>query len=178
MIRDQYWLDICNAIAANSKCLSRKLGAVIVKNNGFIIATGYNGPPAKCKHCDDINYRSHLAYIYHNPSYYNFSIKVNERLDICPRQVMGFKSGEGLEYCQASHAERNAISIAARLGHSTDGCSMYLNWIIPCFECMKSIINAGIKEIVVTKLEDYEKSGLTGRLLAEEAGIKLREYNL
>jgi deoxycytidylate deaminase len=91
---------------------------------------------------------------------------------------MGFTSGEGLEYCQAAHAERNAINTAARLGYSTTGCSLYIDCVIPCFECAKSIINAGIKEVVVTKLENYEKRGIIGQDLLESAGVKIRKFQL
>lgn len=171
MVRDQYWLDICEVIASNSKCLSRKLGALIVKDNGFIVSTGYNGPPAKCVHCDDYNYFTDLLLLF--GKYIDIKT-VNE----CPRKIMGFKSGEGLEYCQAAHAERNAIAIAAKLGHSTNGCSMYLDWMIPCVECSKEIINSGIIEVVVRELKDYDKKGITGRQLLDQAGVKIREYNL
>ena len=55
---------------------------------------------------------------------------------------------------------------------------MYTNTIIPCFECVKSCITAGINEIVVVELKDYEKSGLTGRYLLEQAGVRIRQYDL
>ena len=150
MNKDQYWLNICNTISENSKCLSRKIAAIIVKDDKFIISTGYSGPPAGYKHCETI----------------------------CPRKGMGFKTGEGIEYCPSAHAERNAISIAAKLGHSTDKCNMYLNTIIPCFECAKSIINSGIREIIVTDLINYDKRGITGKSLFEQSGVKIRKFKL
>ena len=175
MFSDQYWLNICKSISGNSKCFSRKLSAIIVKDNKFIISTGYNGPPSGCKHCNDQDYREYLVGL---KGMLNWDSKYDNP-DSCPRrEPLDFKSGEGLEYCQAAHAERNAISIAAKLGHSTDNCIMYLNCIIPCFECAKSIINAGIKEVIVEKLEDYETSGITGRYLLEQAGVKIREFKL
>ena len=148
MVEEKYWLDICNSVASNSKCLSRKVGAVIVRDK-FIISTGYNGPPARHPHCE-----------------------------VCYRRSHGYNSGEGLEYCPAAHAERNAISIAARLGHSTDSCTIYLNCEIPCFECAKSLINAGIKEVVVKDMVDYEKRGIYGRELFTSSGVKIRGYEL
>jgi len=168
MTWDEYFYNICRDVGANSKCLSKKIGALIIKNN-YIISTGYNGPPVGCMHCDN---KKHRQYIF------NKSQRYIEDLDnlICPRKKMGFNSGEGLEYCSAAHAERNAISAAARLGHSTEGATMYTDWIIPCFECAKSIINAGIAEIVVVKLDNYEKTGITGKYLLEQAGVKIRKY--
>jgi dCMP deaminase len=123
---------------------------VIVKDDRFIISTGYNGPPMGCTHCEGV----------------------------CPRKKRGFKSGEGLEYCPAAHAERNAISVAARLGHATEGYTMYMNCNIPCFECAKSIINAGITEIVVTDFIDYEHHGILGRDLFAQAGVKIRKFEV
>jgi deoxycytidylate deaminase len=44
------------------------------------------------------------------------------------------------------HAEVNAIAQAARNGVAIDGASMYVN-VLPCWNCFKQIVNAGIKEI-------------------------------
>jgi deoxycytidylate deaminase len=49
------------------------------------------------------------------------------------------------------HAEMNAIINAARIGVSTMDTSMYLTCGIPCTNCGKAIINAGIKEIYCKK---------------------------
>lgn len=45
------------------------------------------------------------------------------------------------------HAERSAIYVAARLGLSTDGATMYCPWFA-CAECARAIIEAGIVEVV------------------------------
>jgi len=54
MTWDEYFYNICRDVGANSKCLSKKIGALIIKNN-YIISTGYNGPPVGCMHCDNKN---------------------------------------------------------------------------------------------------------------------------
>lgn len=154
-MREKYWLDVCNVVASNSKCLSRKVGAIIVRDT-FIVSTGYNGPPIGYPHCNNFDTLN----------------------SICPRRKKGYEASEGLEYCPAVHAERNAISIAAKLGHSTDRCTIYLNCGIPCFECAKSLINAGIKEVVVKDMVDYEKRGIYGRELFTSSGVKIRGYEL
>lgn len=123
---DEYFMRIAKEVAQHSKCLSRSIGAVIVRDKS-IVSTGYNGPPRGVPECWK-----------RNESY--------ERR--CPRQVMGFKSGEGLEHCIAGHAERNAIVNAARLGISTKGTTMVCYCGIPCKDCMIEIINAGIIEVV------------------------------
>ena len=174
--RDRYWLSVCNTIAENTKCLSIKIGVVVVKDDRYILSTGYNGPPAGSRHCDDLKYRQMLF----DKNYgvegnkLGYHAVVKDDIKLCPRGVMGFKSGEGLEYCQSAHAERNAIAVAARLGHSLEGATMYMNCGIPCFECAKSIINSGISNIVVRSDFIYDKKGLSGLDILMNGGIKIR----
>jgi deoxycytidylate deaminase len=47
---------------------------------------------------------------------------------------------------------------------------------IPCLECAKSIVNAGIKEIVLTSLDVYEKKGISGLDILKHGGVKIREF--
>jgi len=121
-----------------SKCLSRKIGTVLVRGNQ-VVATGYNGPPSGVPHCDyrEIDVAKRCA------PYTDHSIE-----DKCPRQRLGFPSGEGMEHCVAVHAEVNPIMQAAREGRSTLGTTLYCYCGTPCVNCMKEIIQAGIKRIV------------------------------
>jgi dCMP deaminase len=75
----------------------------------------------------------------------------------CPRQFLGYKSGEGLHLCIAGHAERNAIVNAARYGIAVKGAQMYMNCPVPCTPCLIEIINAGISEVIVTELKYYDE---------------------
>ena len=165
---DKYFLDICNTVASNSKCLSRKIGAIIVRDKS-IISTGYNGSPRGIPHCGserfkvDADLRNTMIIIH--------SDRIMDK--ICPRRLMGFESGEGLEWCIASHAERNAIVNAARNGIKVKGAKMYMNCGIPCCECLKEIINVGIEEIICTNLEYYDR--MTSFLL-QNSGIKFRRF--
>lgn len=52
------------------------------------------------------------------------------------------------KYYWMAHAEVNSIINAARVGVSTKGCTMYMTCGIPCADCAKAIINAGITTIV------------------------------
>jgi dCMP deaminase len=49
------------------------------------------------------------------------------------------------------HAEVNAIAQAARLGHSISNSVIYTN-TYPCWNCFKTIVNAGITEIIYSEL--------------------------
>lgn len=173
------WLEMCNAMALNSKCLSRQIGAIITTKDGkYYVSGGYNGPVSGAVHCSNKEYRVRLINKYLSENKQQVVAKEYlQYLDICPRRYMGFspKSGSGLPYCQAAHAERNAITNAARLGRATEGMEMWMNCGIPCLECAKSIVNAGIKKIHVVDTSVYEKEGITGLdiLLAGEVRVEV-----
>ncbi len=116
---DDYFMDIVDIVKNRSTCLRRHVGAIIVKDTR-ILATGYNGAPAGCRHCVDIG---------------------------CLREERGIPSGERHELCRALHAEQNAIVQAAQHGVSIDGGTIYVT-AQPCVICSKLIINAGIKRVV------------------------------
>lgn len=59
------------------------------------------------------------------------------------------------KYLVTSHAEENAIVLAARVGTPTDGCSIYITHF-PCATCMRMIIQSGIKEVYVP--EEQQKT--------------------
>jgi len=132
--RDKYFMRHAKLFAEQSKCLSRKIGAVLVKDY-HVISMGCNGPPFNIPPC---NYRDD------NGNYTNK--KVSDR---CPRQRMGFNSGEGMEHCVAVHGELYPILQTAKLGGvSTEDTTLYAFCWTPCINCTKEIINAGIKRVV------------------------------
>lgn len=140
MTWDKYFYDICVVVASKSPCLSRKIGAILVRDNS-IISTGYNGPPKGVIHC--------------GPERNEFQ-NITGPDDICIRKLYGYESGKGLELCPAVHAEMNAVINAARKGASTLGSTLYMNCVIPCKQCMGILINAGVKEIVIEQDLDYD----------------------
>lgn len=52
-----------------------------------------------------------------------------------------------MKYPMICHAEENAIMHAARIGISLKGCTAYVTWP-PCSRCARSLIQAGILEVV------------------------------
>lgn len=53
------------------------------------------------------------------------------------------------KYLFTEHAERNSIYLAARQGTRTEGCTLYMNyWPLPCCDCTRALIQAGIARIV------------------------------
>jgi dCMP deaminase len=86
------------------------------------------------------------------------------------------------KYFWFEHAERNAIYNAARIGVSTKGTTMYLTCGIPCADCCRGIINAGITTIVCevgdagAKGPKWEESGKRSLQMFNEAGVKIQYY--
>lgn len=131
---DTYFLNIAKAVAERSSCLRNKVGAVIVRDKD-IISTGYNGAPQYQRNCLEIGF--------------------------CFRNNNNIPSGTQLERCRAvgSHAESNAISLAARNGHSTNKATIYIiGHNIVCNQCKALISNANIVRVVLlnTKNEILE----------------------
>src|SRR5581483_9588661 len=112
------FMRIAHEVARRSTCLSRRNGSVLVSAEGHVIATGYNGPPAKMGH----------------PTH-------------CPRLTRGVASGEGLELCNDVHAEENCVAQAAKQGHAVKGGKLY-TVMSPCHRCWRMLVNAGITEVV------------------------------
>ncbi|MBT5323050.1 MAG: dCMP deaminase, partial [Campylobacteraceae bacterium] len=55
MLSDRNFINIAKELATASKCVSKQVGAVIVKD-GRILSTGYNGtPPGHTNCCDHWN---------------------------------------------------------------------------------------------------------------------------
>lgn len=146
-----------------SKCLSRKIGAVLVQGK-HVIATGYNGPPSGVPHCDRRDDTGRYVA--------DDVILAYSDANKCPRQRMGFASGEGLEHCVAVHAEINPIMQAAKMGISTNDATLYAYCGTPCVNCMKEIIQAGIKRIVC-----LGKSGSSYALIKDGDNPEKKDYN-
>ena len=128
--KDNYYLDIADAVSARSTCLRRCYGAIIVLNDE-IISTGYNGAPRGRRNCIDLGH--------------------------CTREELCIPSGERYELCRSVHAEANAIISAAR--RDMLGATMYLSGrdavtgeflpqTVSCSMCRRQIINAGITNVV------------------------------
>ena len=131
MDKNNYYLDIADAVLQRSTCLRKKYGAIIVRNDE-IISTGYNGAPRGRKNCSDLNY--------------------------CEREALNIPSGQRYELCRSVHAEANAIISASR--RDMIGSTLYLvgrdsktNDLLPsttsCAMCRRQVINAGIDRVII-----------------------------
>jgi dCMP deaminase len=89
-----------------------------------------------------------------------------------------------LKYQLINHAEENAILHCSRIGVSSNLCKIYVPWI-PCSLCAKSIIQAGIKEVIYHK--EWPGNSCASKLWQEriklseemftETGVTLTEFS-
>jgi dCMP deaminase len=87
------------------------------------------------------------------------------------------------KYYWFEHAERNSIFNAARIGVSTLGCKMYMSCGIPCADCARGIINAGIVEIWCkgdnvseTNPDKWNEHAKRSLQMFSEAGVTVNYY--
>ncbi len=116
-----YFMSIALAVRARADCTGNRVGAILVKDR-FIIATGYNGTPTGAPNCSEGG---------------------------CERcaHPERYPSGQAYDLCICVHAEANALLMAARVGISTQGSTLY-STMRPCFGCSKELLQAGVLGVV------------------------------
>jgi dCMP deaminase len=142
---NEYFMLQAELAKLRSNCLTRQVGAVIVRNNRQL-ATGYNGTPPGIKNCFEGGCKR------------------------CQLRMEGkIKSGESLDRCLCNHAEANAIMHCAILGIEAGikGAILYTTFV-PCLECTKMAITIGIKKFVC--LDVYPETDYD---LLKEAGVEV-----
>lgn len=121
---DTYFLAIAEQVAARADCTRSKVGAVLVRQDYSVCATGYNGVRPGQEGClDGACPRGLLSY------------------QECP-QPASYTSGPGL--CIAIHAEQNALLF---LPDDEQAFTCYLTRQ-PCSDCQQALEWHGIQRIV------------------------------
>jgi len=104
---DEYFMEVCNAIAKRATCDRGRSGCVIARDNQ-ILATGYVGAPAGLLHCDEVGHQ--LKKTVH-------------------------EEGSITQHCvRTVHAEQNAICQSAKRGVGIAGATLYCR-MTPCRTC-------------------------------------------
>lgn len=117
--KDEFYIEMAELVSKLSTCLSRQVGAVLVKD-GQIISTGYNGAPKGLPHCDEVG---------------------------CIRKEKDIEKGTHHELCRGVHAEQNTVIQGATHGTNVQGATLYCT-TSPCVQCTKILINACIDKVV------------------------------
>ena len=109
-----YFLAMAKLVSTRGTCARRRVGCVLSDQHGLVLASGYNGNGRGQKHCIDE-----------------------------PCEGAKYKSGEGLEKCEAIHAEQNAI-LQCR---NTEEIEKVYITVSPCVTCVKLLLNTYYKFI-------------------------------
>ncbi|MAZ23781.1 MAG: dCMP deaminase family protein [Candidatus Thermoplasmatota archaeon] len=87
-------------------------------------------------------------------------------------------SDRSQKYPLICHAEENAIMHAARIGVSLKGSMAYVTWP-PCSRCTRSLIQAGIEEVVfpadLSIPERWNEDFDIAMSMMKEAGVRVRQ---
>ena len=142
---DEYFMLQAELARLRSNCLTRQVGAVIVRDHRQL-ATGYNGTPPGVKNCFEGGCKR------------------------CELRMEGkVEAGASLDRCLCNHAEANAIMHCAILGIEAGmkGATLYSTYV-PCLECTKMAITIGIRKFVC--LDEYPGTDYD---LIKEAGVEI-----
>lgn len=84
------------------------------------------------------------------------------------------KEGDDTKYLYVVHAELNAILSARR---DLTGCTLFVTYS-PCNECMKAIIQSGIKTVVYrNEYKPGDRINIASSKMAVAAGIQIIRYD-
>ena len=111
-------LTIATVISQRSTCARRMVGCVLTDDMNRILAVGHNGVPPGVRHCITTP---------------------------CPGATQ--PSGKGLDLCEASHAEANALLFCSDLSKVH---RVYCT-VSPCLACVKLLLMTQAKEIIFEK---------------------------
>jgi hypothetical protein len=149
---DEYFMEVCRAIAKRATCDRGRSGCVIARDNQLLV-TGYVGAPRGLPHCDDVGHQF---------------------------KKVQHEDGSISQHCvRTVHAEQNAICQAAKRGISIDGATLYCK-MTPCRTCAMLIINCGIKRVIAEKryhdsadsIEMFKQAGV----ILEHLSDSVEEY--
>lgn len=115
-----YFVSMAILASSRASCSRRKVGCILTNFRNHVIATGYNGPASGQPNCNDH-----------------------------PCAGASLPSGEGLNLCEAIHAEANALL------QCRDVWSINTAYVTasPCISCAKLLLNTSCKKIVF--LDEY-----------------------
>lgn len=142
-----------------SQCASKKVGAIIVKDNR-VVSSGCNGTKTGYVNCCDY-----------------------------ARSEGWLKEQDGIEYLKEDcrqlhrewsakyeyHAEQNALDSALRNNISIQGATIFIN-ISPCIECCKRLSNVGISKIIFS--ESYDRTCNDWIKYLNDVGVEVEQLPL
>lgn len=182
--RDEMLMGMASLVAQRGTCSRLQVGAVFARN-GRVISMGYNGAPAGLPHCEHWEAGGPSGQPHYptdavpdwvwetmkSGSYHTLmgGMSFARQGEVTSMRVAFAEASPGCPYSE--HAERNGIAFSARHGVALEGSELYVTHM-PCRDCARSIVNAGIETVV------YEESyrDLSGIHLLEAAGVTVVDY--
>lgn len=117
-------LTLAETLASRSTCVRRAVGCVLVDVHGRVLSMGHNGVPMNHRHCTAEH----------------------------PCAGHGFPSGQGLDRCEAIHAEQNALMFCPDV-MKIHTCYVTMS---PCPHCLKMLLNTSCRLIFSHDIYDQE----------------------
>lgn len=166
-VLDEMYMELAHNMAKLSTCSRVNVGAILVLE-GRPVLSGYNGSPSGHRHCKDIYLEKYHQYIESVGGKTNFTFEDYMKLPEVREDHGKFSR------LHEVHAEINIISQAAYKGLSVKGGKLYITHS-PCNDCCKSILTAGISEVLFENLYDRETEGIQILL---QSGINVTQLEL
>jgi deoxycytidylate deaminase len=180
--QDEVQMATAFAQSHMSRCLKRKVGAVIVSSENIPLALGYNENPIGMEPC-----LTEFGHCFKDEDMYKKLEKMGGlRCPHCGNEISEMRSpwrcmdpncGEDLkslffpsrnmELCTAIHAEERAIRSLG--GRNAERGTLYAT-TYPCFQCARYLVDAGIKRIVY--VEAYPMPESEGFLVRNEVIVE------
>lgn len=177
-------MAIAYTASLSSKCVKRRVGAVIVdEQNNTIISVGYNENPypiesciTKYKRC----YRDH-----YKTQFFKQQEKLKQTCPKCGDLLKDLKSpylckkcgcnldkefkNKIMDKCTALHAEEKALLNARN--RNVKGCTIYTT-TFPCFTCAQKIVYSKLGSVVYEEAYPDQDAAI----FLDEAGISVRRF--
>lgn len=151
-----------------SRCIKRKVGAIIADRYDRIISSGFNGVPYGLKEC-----KGSLGDCYRDIKRAEIGKKICSDLGVVTdsSESIVTKNVKLLELCRSLHGEESAIlNLVGRSADLTDS-TIYVT-TYPCNLCANKIVQTGIKKVVYFEPYPVEEA----KKIFKDAGIETEPF--
>ncbi len=173
-------------LALQSRCVKRRVGAVLCSKEGFVVSAAYNAVPYPGKSCYE-EYRMCYRDVYRNElrkqmvSSFAYCPNCGEKLEndsksedfrcsTCKVELSNFfPPVRALDKCRALHAEETVILRTPQF--QINGSTLYTT-TFPCLQCAKRIIQARLKAIIY--IDPYPENEAIK--LLEQCGVHTEKF--
>jgi deoxycytidylate deaminase len=144
---DEALMAMAYANSQRSSCFKRKVGALIVGEDGTVLSSGFNEVPSGEQACKNLYGKCYRTKLREN--YYGLidGLEISENLKYLIKTKV-IDDTKLLDYCRSLHAEENAILNISRYGGSwkLKGASLYTT-TYPCNLCANKIAQVQISTV-------------------------------